>query len=67
MIRLLTELLAVLFGADEWESLQETLYWLSQPGVHHDIAQARLEFDTGITLSERVIRAEFGAPHRANR
>ena len=24
---------AVLVGADEWESLQETLYWLSQPGI----------------------------------
>ncbi|HEY5854140.1 MAG TPA: type II toxin-antitoxin system Phd/YefM family antitoxin, partial [Aldersonia sp.] len=23
---------AVLIGADEWESIQETLYWLSQPG-----------------------------------
>lgn len=24
---------AVLVGADEWESLQETLYWLAQPGI----------------------------------
>jgi len=58
---------AVLIGADEWESLQETLYWLSQPGVLDDIAQARREFDTGATLSEREIRAEFCVPRRANR
>lgn len=58
---------AVLIGADEWESLQETLYWLSQPGVLDDVAQARQEFDTGVTSSEREIRAEFGVPRRANR
>ena len=51
---------AVLIGVDEWESLQETLFWLSQPGIHEDIAQARQELDAGTTLSEDDNRAEFG-------
>ena len=31
---------AVLIGADEWESIQETLFWLSQPGIRDTIAEA---------------------------
>lgn len=34
---------AVLIGADEWESIQETLFWLSQPGIHESIAEARAD------------------------
>ena len=55
---------AVLIGADEWDSLQETLFWLSRPGVLDDIARARTELDTGETYDEEHIRAEFAAPHR---
>jgi prevent-host-death family protein len=41
---------AVLVGADEWESLQETLYWLSQPGIRESTAEAdrREDDDRGI-------------------
>lgn len=28
---------AIIVGTDEWESLQETLYWLSQPGIREDL------------------------------
>ena len=31
---------AVLIGIDEWESLQETLFWLSQPGIRASIGEA---------------------------
>lgn len=58
---------AVLIGADEWESLQETLFWLSQPGVLENVAQARQELDAGTTSSEDEIRAEFGVPRRSSR
>ncbi len=58
---------AVLVGADEWESLQETLYWLSQSGVLDDVAQARQELVDGATSSEDAIRAEFGVPRRPTR
>lgn len=58
---------AVLIGADEWESLQETLFWLSQPGIVRDVAQARQELAAGRTISEDDIRAEFNAPRRTTR
>lgn len=55
---------AVLIGADEWESLQESLFWRSQPEVLDDVASARRELDEGETFGEEQIRAEFGVPRR---
>jgi antitoxin YefM len=55
---------AVLVGADEWESLQETLYWLSQPAIRESIAEADADFEAGRTFGEDEIRAEFGVPRR---
>jgi antitoxin YefM len=55
---------AMLVGFDEWESLQETLYWLSQPGIRDAVAEADADIAAGRTYSEDDIRAEFGAPRR---
>jgi antitoxin YefM len=55
---------AVLIGADEWESLQETLFWLSQPGTRESVQAARAEVAAGAGLSEEQIRAEFGVPKK---
>jgi antitoxin YefM len=55
---------AMLVGFDEWESLQETLYWLSQPGIRDTVAEADADIAAGRTYSEDDIRAEFGAPRR---
>lgn len=55
---------AVLIGADEWESIQETLFWLSQPGIRDTIAEAEADIAAGRTHSEGEIRAEFGVPKR---
>lgn len=55
---------AVLIGVDEWDSIQETLFWLSQPGIHESIAQARADIAAGRTYSEEQIRAEIGVPKR---
>lgn len=46
--------------ADEWESLDETEFWLSQPGILDDIAEAHEDLAEGRTFSEEDIRAEFG-------
>jgi antitoxin YefM len=54
---------AVLVGADEWESLQETLFWLSQPHVSESIAQAEDDVAAGRTYGEDEIRAQFGVPN----
>jgi antitoxin YefM len=51
---------AVLVGADEWESLQETLFWLSQPGIRETIAEANDDVAAGRVFTEDQIRAEFG-------
>ena len=55
---------AVLVGADEWESLQETLFWLSKPGIAEDIEQAERDLAAGQTFSEEEIRREFNVPKR---
>lgn len=55
---------AVLIGAAEWESIQETLYWLSQPDIREMIAEAEDDIVAGRTFGESDIRAEFGVPKR---
>jgi prevent-host-death family protein len=53
---------AVLISVEEWESIQETLCWLSQPGIHETIAEARADVEAGRTYDEAAIRAEPGVP-----
>jgi antitoxin YefM len=55
---------AVLMSADDLESLQETVYWLSQPGIRSDIAQAEREYAEGATMSGDELRGQFGLPPR---
>ena len=56
---------AVLIGVDEWDALQETLFWLSQDGNREAIATARDQIAAGEGLTEEQIRAEFGVPKRS--
>jgi antitoxin YefM len=55
---------AVLIGMDEWESLQETLFWLSQPGIRESIGAARADVAAGFVHTQEQIRAEFNVPSR---
>lgn len=55
----------VLVSADEWESLQETLFWLSQPGIHDSIAEAEADIAAGRTYDEAQVRASLGLPPKA--
>lgn len=57
---------AVLIGVDEWESMRETLFWLSQPGIRDTVAEADADIADGRTFGEDEIRAEFDAPRRAS-
>ena len=50
---------AVLMAAEDLESLHETLFWLSQPGVRDDIAATRGDVTDGKTISVKELRAEF--------
>ncbi len=55
---------AVLMSADDLESLHETLYWLSQPGIRESIAAAERENASRETTSGDELREEFGLPAR---
>lgn len=50
----------VLVSVDDWESLQETLFWQSVPGIHDDIAEARRERAQGRDFGEDEVRAAVG-------
>ncbi|MGC4936102.1 type II toxin-antitoxin system Phd/YefM family antitoxin [Gordonia sp. DT30] len=51
---------AVLVSSEEWESLQETLHWLSQSETATAVAEARADLDAGRTLSADALRARYG-------
>ncbi|NEN05151.1 type II toxin-antitoxin system Phd/YefM family antitoxin [Diaminobutyricibacter tongyongensis] len=56
---------AMLVGIDEWEEIQERLYWLANgEGLAQDIAKARAEAAAGEGAGEDEIRARFGVPKR---
>lgn len=55
---------AVLMAADDLESLQETVFWLSQPAIRDKIAEAEREYAEGSTISGEALRDEFGLPPR---
>jgi len=58
---------AMLIGVSEWNSLQETIFWLSQPNILNDVAQAQEDLDAGKGVGEEEIRARYGVPKRSTR
>ena len=55
----------VMVSADEWESLQETLFWLSQPGIHESLAEAEDDIAAGRIYTESEVRQSLGLPEKA--
>lgn len=53
---------AVLMSEDDLESLHETLFWLSQPGVREDVAESRQAASDAQTISANDARARYGLP-----
>ncbi len=51
---------AVLMSEDALESLQETVFWLTQPQVREDIAQSKQAAEEGRTVSAKDARARYG-------
>ena len=51
---------AVLIAADDLEALQETIHWLSQPGIRETIDAGNREYAAGETTSLADLRAELG-------
>ena len=54
---------AVLISVDEWASIQESIFWLSQPGTLDDIAEARTS-RAHASLDQTAIRERYGTPGR---
>jgi antitoxin YefM len=44
------------------ESVEETVFWLSQPDIARSIADAATEYDAGETTGGEDLRAAFGLP-----
>lgn len=47
-------------AADEWEALQETRFWLSQPDIREDLAEAQEARDSGSTMTGEELRQRYG-------
>jgi len=55
---------AVLISEDDLDSLNETVFWLSQPGIRDDIGDARAAREAGREVSGTDLRARYGLPPR---
>lgn len=53
---------AVLMSADHFDSLHETLYWLSRPDVRETVAEADVAITSGDTVSSAELRKQLGLP-----
>jgi len=51
---------AVLISVDDLETMEETLFWQSQPGVHEELGTARTEAETGQLADESAVRRRYG-------
>ncbi|MDN5796015.1 MAG: type II toxin-antitoxin system Phd/YefM family antitoxin [Intrasporangium sp.] len=55
---------AVMVSSDEWDIIQDTLFWQSQPSIRDDIAQADRDIAEGNTISGDELRARYGLPRQ---
>ena len=51
---------AILMAPEDLESLQETVFWLSQPGAREDVAAADAALADGSAFTGAQLRAELG-------
>jgi len=51
----------VLMAVDDLESLQETVFWLSQPGIRDDLAEAEHEIARGGGVGVEDLRDQLRA------
>jgi antitoxin YefM len=50
---------AVLMAAEDLDSLHETLFWLSQPGIRDDLVAAAEDEATGNTMTSAELQAKL--------
>lgn len=51
---------AVLISVEDLESMEETLFWQAQPGIHEDIDAGRREAAAGQLHDEAAVRRRYG-------
>ncbi|MDR0783403.1 MAG: type II toxin-antitoxin system Phd/YefM family antitoxin [Propionibacteriaceae bacterium] len=51
---------AILISESDLDSLHDTIFWLSQPGIRDDIAEARKAYVGGRSTSAHDLRARYG-------
>ena len=56
---------AMIVSVYEWEQMEDTLFWLSQPGIHEDLAEADAAIARGDTVGIDEIKAELEERLRA--
>jgi prevent-host-death family protein len=55
---------AVIMAAEDLESLQETVYWLSRPGLRETVTEAEADIAAGRTIGSDELRRQLGLPPR---
>ncbi|HEX8303506.1 MAG TPA: type II toxin-antitoxin system Phd/YefM family antitoxin [Jatrophihabitans sp.] len=55
---------AVIVAAEDLESPQETVYWLSRSGTRESIAEAEADIEAGRTVGSDELRRQLGLPPR---
>ena len=53
---------AVIIAAEDLESLQETIYWLSRPGIRESVAEADAAIASGEVVGSDELRRQLGLP-----
>jgi prevent-host-death family protein len=51
---------AVFMAVEDFESLQETLFWLSKPGIREDLVQAEATVEASVSTDQ--LRHQLGLP-----
>jgi prevent-host-death family protein len=54
----------VMVAADDFEALQETVFWLSQPGVRESLDESASDVAAGRGASSDELRRRLGLPPR---
>jgi antitoxin YefM len=49
---------AMIVSVYEWEQMEDTIFWLSQPGIHEDLAEADAAIARGDTVPAEVVLEE---------
>jgi PHD/YefM family antitoxin component YafN of YafNO toxin-antitoxin module len=50
---------AMIVSVYEWEQMEDTIFWLSQPNIHKELAEADAAIARGDTVGVEEVKAEL--------